>query len=127
MKVSLIAGGVEELIYLFFNLQPAVVLGNKISVSDIDELKIFKVYEHHEIRPQIELVKTEVIKYETLPAWWKSNCPTLTAFTYVFRTVMTNSPNSCPSESLFTIFNATYNDDQKSAYTGPTTLNYRSM
>ena len=45
MKVSLIAGGVEELIYLFFNLQPAVVLGNKISVSDIDELKIFKFFD----------------------------------------------------------------------------------
>ena len=70
------------------------VLGNKISVSDIDELKIFKFYEHPEIRPQIELMKTEVIKYQALAGsiksfeerkdskgkdtfdlsdWWKSN------------------------------------------------------
>ena len=45
---------------------PLHVLGNKISVSDIDELKIFKFFEHHEIRPQIELMKTEVIKYQAL-------------------------------------------------------------
>jgi hypothetical protein len=68
---------------------PLHVLGNKISVSDIDELKIFKFYEHHEIRPQIELMKTEVIKCQALAGsiksfeerntfelsdWWKSNC-----------------------------------------------------
>ena len=29
-------------------------------------LKIFKFFEHHEIRPQIELMKTEVIKYQLL-------------------------------------------------------------
>jgi hypothetical protein len=97
---------------------PFHVLGNKISVSDISELKIFKF---HEIRPQIELMKTEVIKYQTLAGsfksfeerkdskgkdkfdlsdWWKSNCETLTGFTYMFRTVLTNSPNSCPPECL---------------------------
>ena len=51
---------------------PFHVLGNKISVSDIYELKIFKFYEHHEIRPQIELMKTEVIKYQTLACSIKS-------------------------------------------------------
>ena len=30
--------------------------------------------------------------------------------------VLTNSPNSCPSECLFSIFNATYNDDQKKSH-----------
>jgi hypothetical protein len=30
---------------------------------------------------------------------------------------LNNSPNSCPSESLFTIFNVTYNDDQKLSHT----------
>ena len=51
---------------------PLHVFGNKISVSDIDELKIFKFFEHHEIRPQIELMKTEVIKYQTLTGSIKS-------------------------------------------------------
>ena len=117
---------------------PLHVLGNKISVSDIHELKIFKFFEHHEIRPQIELMKTEVIKYQALAGsiksfeerkdskgkdtfdlsdWWKSNCATLSGFTYVLRAVLTNSPNSCPSERLFSIFNTTYNDDQKRSHT----------
>jgi len=52
-----------------------------------------------------------------LSDWWKSNCATLPGFTYVLRAVLTNSPNSCPSESLFSIFNVTYNDDQKLSHT----------
>jgi len=94
---------------------PLHVLGNKISVSDIDGLKIFKFYEHPEIRPQIEVMKTEVMKYQALagsiksfeerkdskgkdtfdlPDWWKSNCATLSGFTYVLCAVLTKSPNS---------------------------------
>ncbi len=89
--------------------------GNKISESDIDGLKIFQFYEHPEIRPQIEVMKTEVMKYQTLAGsiksfeerkdnkgkdtfdlsdWWKSNCATLSGFAYVLRAVLTNSPNS---------------------------------
>ncbi len=52
-----------------------------------------------------------------LSDWWESNCATLSGFTYVFRTVLTNSPNSCPSDRLFNIFNTTYNDDQKRSHT----------
>jgi hypothetical protein len=128
---------------------PLHVLGNKISVSDIhDELKIFKFFEHHEIRPQIELMKTEVIKYQDLAGsimsfeerkdikgkdtfdlsdWWKSNCATLPGFTYVFRAVLTNSPNSCPTERLFSIFNETYNDDQKRSHTDYIELSIQSQ
>ena len=101
-------------------------MGNKISVSDIDGLKIFKFYEHPEIRAQIEVMKTEFMKYQTLTGsiksfeerkdnkdkdtidlsdWWKSNCSNLPGFVYVLRAVLTNSPNSCPSECLFIIFN----------------------
>jgi hypothetical protein len=103
---------------------PFHVLGNKISESDINGLKIFKFYDHPEIRAEIEMMKNEVMKYQTLVAsiksfeerkdnkvkdtfdssdWWKSNCATLSGFTYVLREVLTNSPNSCPPESLFTI------------------------
>ncbi len=42
---------------------PLHVLGNKILVSDINGLKIFKLYEHPEIRVQIEVTKPEVMKY----------------------------------------------------------------
>ena len=45
---------------------PLYILGNKISVSDIDGLKIFKLRDHPEIRPQIEVMKTEVMKYQAL-------------------------------------------------------------
>ena len=119
---------------------PLHVFGNKISVSDIDALKIFKFYEHPDIRDQIEVMKTEFMWYQSLTDsiqiksfeewknskgkdtfdlsdWWKSNCVTLPGFTYVFRVVLTNSPNSWPSECLFSIFNETYNDDQKSSHT----------
>jgi len=133
---------------LIFN--PLHVLGNRVShiddmyispmpVSDIDGVvDIQVVNEHPEICPQIEVMKTEVRKYQALVAsiksfdewkhskeqdtfdlsdWWKSNCATLPAFTYVLRAVLTNSPNSCPPENPFSIFNATHNDDQKSSHT----------
>ena len=94
---------------------PLHVLGNKISESDIDRLKIFKFYEHPEIRAQIAVMKTEFTRYQALADsiksfeerkdsqgkdtfdlsdWWKSNCATLPVFTYVLRAVLTNSPNS---------------------------------
>ena len=107
---------------------PLHVLGNKISVTDIDGLNIFKLYEHPEIRAHNEVMKTDVMKYKTLadsiksfeerkdskgkdtfdlPDWWKSNCGALLAFTYVLRAVLTNYPNSCPPECLFSIFKVT--------------------
>ena len=104
--------------------------------------------QHPEIRPQIEAMKTQVIEYQALTAsiksfeerkdskgkdtfdlsdWWKSNCATLPGFTYVLFAVLTNSPNSCPPESLFSIFNTTYDDDQKSSYTDYIQLSMQSQ
>ncbi len=112
---------------------PLHVLGNKISESDIDGLKIFKFYGHPEICDEIQVMKTEVMKYQALGGsiklfeerkdskgkdtfdlsdWWKSNCAPLPGFAYVLRAVLTNLPNSCPPECLFSLFNTTYNDDQ---------------
>ena len=51
---------------------PMHVLGNKISESDIDGLKIFKFYEHPEIRAEIEVMKNEVMKYQALAVSIKS-------------------------------------------------------
>jgi hypothetical protein len=127
---------------------PLLVLGNKISEADIDGLKIFKFYDHPEIRAEIQVMKTEVMKYQTLADsiklfverkdskgkdtfdlsdWWKSNCATLPGFAYALRAVLTNSPNSCPPERLFSLFNATYNDDQKSSYTDYIELSMQSQ
>jgi hypothetical protein len=127
---------------------PLHVLGNKISVSDIDGLKIFKFYEHPKIRAQIEVMKTEFIRYQALADsiksfeerkdskgkdtfdlsdWCKSNSATLPGFAYVLRTVLTNSPNSCPPERLFGIFNASYNDDQKRSYSDYIELSMQSQ
>ena len=93
-------------------------------------------------------MKTEVMKYQALDDsiksfeerkdrkgkdtfdlsdWWKSNCATLPGFTCVLRAALTNSPNSCPPESLFNIFNVTYNDDQKSSYTDYIELSIQSQ
>ena len=48
------------------SFNPLHVLGNKISESDIDGLKIFKFYEHPEIRAQIPVMKTECTWYQVL-------------------------------------------------------------
>ena len=90
------------------NFNPLHVLGNKITVTDIDGLKIFKFYDHPEIRVQIEVMKIEFMWYQTLTDsiksfeerkdnkgkdtfdlsdWWKSNCTTIPGFVYVLRTV----------------------------------------
>ena len=47
---------------------PLHVLGNPISVPDIDSLKTFSLSEHplRLIRPHIEGMKSELIKYHTL-------------------------------------------------------------
>ena len=96
-----------------FIFNPMHVLTNKISVSDVEGLKILKLSQHPQIMLQIEVMKTEVIKYHTLADsikshverkdvkgndtfdisdWWKTNCAMLPAFTYVLRAVLTNSP-----------------------------------
>ncbi len=127
---------------------PLHVLGNKISESDIDGLKIFKFHDHPEIRAEIQVMKTEVMEYQVLAGsiksfeerkhikgkdtfdlsdWWKSNCSTLSGFAYVLRTLLTNSPNSCPPERLFSLFNTTYNDDQKSSYADYIELSIQSQ
>jgi hypothetical protein len=128
--VSPIAVSLEQLMYLF------------------DGLKIFKFYDHPEVRAEIQVMKNEVMKYQALADsiksfeerkdrkgkdtfdlsdWWKSNCATLTGFTYVLRAVLTNSPNSCPSERFFSIFNATYDDDQKKSHTDYIELSIQSQ
>ena len=34
-------------------------------------------------------------------------------FSFVLRALLTNAPNSCPPESLFSMFNATFGEDQR--------------
>ena len=45
---------------------PLHVLGNKISVSDMDGLKVFKFSGHLKIRAQIEVMITKVMRYQAL-------------------------------------------------------------
>ncbi len=97
---------------------------------------------------QIEVMKNEVITYQTpadsikplverkddkgqdafdISDWWKANCAMLPAFTYVLRAVLTNSPNSCPPERLFSIFNSTFDADQSRSYTDYMQLSMQSQ
>jgi acyl carrier protein phosphodiesterase len=119
-----------------------------IAVSLEQLMYLFKFYDHPEIRAEIQVMKTEVMKYQALAGsiksfeerkdskgkdtfdlsdWWKSNSVSLPGFAYVLRAVLTNSPNSCPPERLFSLFNATYNDDQKSAYADYIELSMQSQ
>jgi hypothetical protein len=117
-----------------------------MSDSDIDGLKIFKFYEHHQIRAQIEVMKTEFIRYQDLDDsiksleerkdskgkdtfdlsdWWKSNSTTLPGFAYVLYAVLTNSPNSFPPDCLSSYhLQCDLPMTTRSRHT-PTTLNYR--
>jgi hypothetical protein len=48
--------------------------------------------------------------------WWRCNSGNLPHFAFVLRSLLTNAPNSCPPERLFSMFNATFGEDQKSAF-----------
>jgi hypothetical protein len=52
----------------------------------------------------------------SLPEWWRCNSGNLPHFAFVLRALLTNAPNSCPPERLFSMFNATFGEDQKSAF-----------
>ena len=48
-----------------------------------------------------------------LSDWWRCNSGELPDFACVLRAVLTNTPNSCPPERLFSMFNATFGEDQQ--------------
>jgi hypothetical protein len=116
---------------------PLHVVVNKISVDDIDNLKLFKLSEHPQIGPHIQDMKSEINKYHalvqsikslderkdvkgkdtfSLPEWWRCNSGSLPHFSFVLRALLTNAPNSCPPERLFSMFNATFGEDQRRAF-----------
>jgi hypothetical protein len=37
-------------------------------------------------------------------------------FSFVLRALLTNAPNSCPPERLFSMFNAAFGEDQRRAF-----------
>ena len=79
------------------------------------------------IKPHVERKDVKGNDTFDLSDWWKANCEKLPAFTYVLRAVLTNSHKSCPPESLFTIFNSTFDADQKSSYTDYIQLSIQSQ
>ena len=52
----------------------------------------------------------------TLSDWWRCNSGNRPHFAFVLRALLTNAPNSCPPERLFSMFNATFGEDQKSSF-----------
>ncbi len=52
----------------------------------------------------------------SLPEWWRCNSGSLPHFSFVLRALLTNAPNSCPPERLFSMFNATFGEDQRRAF-----------
>ena len=51
-----------------------------------------------------------------LSDWWRCNSGELPQFAFVLRAVLTNAPNSCPPERLFSVFNATFGEDQQRSF-----------
>jgi hypothetical protein len=100
-------------------------------------LKNFRLTEHPLIIPHIDGMKSEIIKYQALVKsikpldqrkdakgkdtfvlsdWWRCNSGELPHFAFVLRAVLTNAPNSCPPERLFSMFNATFGEDQQRSF-----------
>jgi hypothetical protein len=52
----------------------------------------------------------------SLPEWWRFNSGALPHFSFVLRALLTNAPNSCPLERLFSMFNATFGEEQRRAF-----------
>ena len=52
----------------------------------------------------------------SLPEWWRCNSGSLPHFSFVLRALLTNAPTSCPPERLFSMFNATFGEDQRRAF-----------
>jgi hypothetical protein len=42
--------------------------------------------------------------------WWRCNSGNLPHFVFVLRALLTNAPNSCPPERLFSMFNPLFSD-----------------
>ena len=82
-------------------------------------------------------MKSEIIKYQALVKsikpldlrkdakgkdtfvlsdWWRYNSGELPHFAFVLCAVLTNAPNSCPPERLFSMFNATFGEDQQRSF-----------
>jgi hypothetical protein len=50
------------------------------------------------------------------PEWWRCNSGVFPHFSFVLRALLTNAPNSCPPERLFSMFNATFGEDQRNSF-----------
>ena len=48
----------------------------------------------------------------SLPEWWRCNSGVLPHFAHVLRALLTNAPNSCPPERVFSMFHVTLGEDQ---------------
>ena len=51
-----------------------------------------------------------------LSDWWRFNSGELLHFAFVLRALLTNAPNSFPPERLFSMFNASYGEDQQRSF-----------
>ena len=53
-----------------------------------------------------------------LGGFWRQNevSKGIDAFAYVLRAVLSNSPNSCPPERVFSVLNDTFEDDMDTSY-----------
>ena len=111
-------------------------LGYDLGEDAVDALDEFKFYTHPELHPKIQQMKAELPTYLqrvkeippynervvdgkdsfNLKRWWLGNCGDLPAWVIVMRAVLTNFPNSCPPERVFSILEDSFDDDQRRAY-----------
>jgi hypothetical protein len=107
---------------------PVVAFHTPVTDKDIATLsQAFRCMRHPLVAATLLKMPAELPKYNALAsaitiivsgefdiqAWWKMHKTSLPAFTQVLRAVLTNSPNSCPPERVFSILNDTFSTSQK--------------
>ena len=65
------------------------------------------------VKPLAERLTAKGEDSFSLLNFWRANEATVPAFSYVLRAVLANAPNSIPPERVFSILNATFDDDQE--------------
>ena len=75
-----------------------------------------RVRGHAGARPPASAPATWAHDRQGVRDWWRCNSGELPHFAFVLRAVLTNAPNSCPSERLFSMFNASFGEDQQRSF-----------
>lgn len=125
---------------------PLHAMANPVTAQDVDALKCFRFSKRPDLAAKVEGMKSELNTFNALvkcikpeqerqvpakgqagkdgktidgfdmQAWWRSNESKVPTFFRILQAVACHSPNSCLPETVFSILNASFDDEQLLAY-----------